>query len=92
MYKIPELLAIQVLTRLSEDPQAIGRLLEQLGELPNIPMPTMGGHIFWMNIANVGGWRLQRNNVFGNCRILDPDDVRRAWGGESAMIRAFGSL
>jgi hypothetical protein len=55
-------------------------------------MPTMGGHIFWTEIANVNGWRLQRNKVFGNCRILDPDDVRRAWGGENAMLKAFETL
>ncbi|AFY99529.1 hypothetical protein [Calothrix sp. PCC 6303] len=89
---IPELLAIRTLTRIAEDPQIIGRILEELGEMPNISMPTMGGHIFWTEIANVNGWRLQRNKVFGNCRILDPNDVRRAWGGENAMLKAFETL
>ncbi|MDS3861250.1 hypothetical protein RIF25_10570 [Thermosynechococcaceae cyanobacterium BACA0444] len=92
MYKMTQLIALQALTRLAEDPQAIGRLLESLGELPNIPMPTMGGYVFWTDLGNIHGWRLQRNNVFGNYRILDPENVRRAWGGESAMIRAFGVL
>ncbi len=89
---IPELLATRVLTRIAEDPEVIGRLLEKMGQMPNIPMSTMGGHIFWTDIAKVKGWRLQRNRVFGNCRILDPNDVRRAWGGETAMLKAFESL
>jgi len=89
---IPELLAIRVLTRIAEDPQTIGKILEDMGKMPNIPMPTMGGHVFWTDIANVNGWRLQRNRLFGNCRIIDPDDVRRAWGGETAMLKAFEAL
>jgi hypothetical protein len=32
---IPELLAIRTLTRIAEDPQIIGRILEELGEMPN---------------------------------------------------------
>lgn len=89
---IPELLATRVLTRIAEDPQVIGRLLEKMGQMPKIPMPTMGGSVFWTDIANVNGWRLQRNRLFGNCRILDPHDVRRAWGGETAMLKGFESL
>jgi len=89
---IPELLAMRVLTRIIEDPQTIGKILEAMGEMPNIPMPTMGGHVFWTDIANVNGWRLQRNRVFGNCRILDPDDVRRAWGSEASMLKVFEAL
>ncbi|NJR76670.1 MAG: hypothetical protein HC773_30190 [Scytonema sp. CRU_2_7] len=43
---IPELLAIKVLTRIAEDPQTIGKILEEMGEMPNIPMPTMVGLFF----------------------------------------------
>jgi hypothetical protein len=92
MIGISEQLAIRVLTKLVQDPEVIGRILEQMGSMPNIPTATMGGYIFWVDIANVDGWRLQRNQVFGNCRILDPDNVRRAWGGETAMLKAFESL
>ncbi|MGI0480381.1 hypothetical protein ACN4EE_06285 [Geminocystis sp. CENA526] len=89
---ITTVLAIKVLTRIAEDPQCIGRLVEQIGAMPNIPTATMGGTVFWRNIANVKGWRLQQNIIFGNCRILDPNNVRRAWGGETAMKKAFQSL
>jgi hypothetical protein len=92
MVGIPEQLVIRVLTRLAKDPEMIGRILEHLGSMPNIPTPTMGGHIFWTDVANVNGWRLQKNSVFGNCRILDPDNVRRAWGGESTMLKAFEAI
>lgn len=60
--------------------------------MPNIPFPTMGGHVFWNELANVNGWRLQKNMVTGHCRILDPDDVRRAWGGEDALTEALRQL
>ncbi|MBR6144838.1 MAG: hypothetical protein IKQ23_11180 [Treponema sp.] len=60
--------------------------------LPNINFPTMGGSVFWNNLAEVNGWRVQRNNITGHCRILDADDVRRAWGGEDAIIDLFNKL
>jgi hypothetical protein len=27
--------------------------------LPNIPFPTMGGEVFWTDIAKYGGWKIQ---------------------------------
>ena len=60
--------------------------------MPNIEMPTLGGEVFWTDIASYNGWRVQKNNVFGNCRILDPDDVRKAWGGERDILHAFTHL
>jgi hypothetical protein len=92
MLSIPERLAIKVLTQIAQDPQMIGKLLEQMGSMPNLPTPTMGGPVFWTDVVNIGGWRLQRNWVFGNCRIIDPNNVRRAWGGETAMLKAFKAL
>lgn len=80
------------LTVLANDPQMIGRVLDQLGCMPNLETKTGGGAVFWEDLANVDGWRVQRNSVFGNCRILDPQNVRRAWGGERAVLDAFASL
>lgn len=57
--------------------------------MPNIPLPTMGGKVFWNELAERDGWRLQKNMVTGHCRILDPEDVRRAWGGDDAMMELF---
>ena len=46
MIAIPTQLAITVLTRLAQDSQMIGRLLEELGSMPNIPITTMEGKHF----------------------------------------------
>lgn len=90
---LTETFLIKGLTKIATDPQAIGRLLNVLDSpMPNIETSTMGGEIFWKNIANVNGWRLQKNKIFGNCRIIDPNNVRRAWVGEKNMIEAFKKL
>ena len=60
--------------------------------MPNIPLQTMGGKVFWNELAESDGWRLQKNMVTGHCRILDPEDVRRAWGGDDAMMELFGKI
>ncbi|MCC0178558.1 hypothetical protein I4641_16410 [Waterburya agarophytonicola K14] len=60
--------------------------------MPNIETSTMGGEVFWENIANINGWKLQKNKVFGNCRIIDPNNVRRAWGGEKVLRKALENL
>ena len=89
----PETLIIQGLTKIATDPKAIGRFLDNLDSpMFNLETQTLGGLVFWTNIANVNGWRLQKNQVFGNCRILDPNDTRKAWGGEKAMLKAFKKL
>ncbi len=90
---LTETLLIKGLTKLATDPQAIGRLLNVLDSpMPNIETSTMGGAIFWINLVNVNGWRLQKNQVFGNCRIIDPNNVRKAWGGEKSMMKALEKI
>lgn len=51
---------------------------------PNLKLPTLGGRQFWGDIYYCRGWRIQHNVLTGHCRLLDPDDVRQAWGSESA--------
>jgi hypothetical protein len=46
----------------------------------NIPTPTLGGKQFWADELVFHQWRIQRNTVTRHCRLLDGDDVRRAWG------------
>ena len=53
--------------------------------LPNIPLPTMGGEVFWEELDRRGGYVLQKNIFSGYCRILDRDNIRMAWGGEGPM-------
>lgn len=46
----------------------------------NVPLPTLGGTQFWADELFFHQWRIQRNAVTGHCRLLDPNDVRQAWG------------
>lgn len=61
-------------------------------KVPNIPFPTMGGVIFWNNLCENNGWKLQQNSFTGHCRILDPDNIRRDCGNYLAMERVFIAL
>jgi hypothetical protein len=67
-------------------------LTKELPTLPNINFPTMGGEVFWNDLAEVKGWRVQKNNITGHCRILDSENVRRAWGGEKAIMEFFDKI
>lgn len=67
-------------------------VLSKFGDMPNINFPTMGGVWFWNDLASYNGWRIQQNTLTKHCRVLDPDDVRRAWGGIEAMEKIFEKL
>ncbi|MBN1441630.1 MAG: alpha/beta fold hydrolase [Planctomycetes bacterium] len=61
------------------------RLIETLEKrhgrgLPNVPFPTMGGKQFWADELLYCGWRIQENVYTGHYRLLDPGDLRLAWG------------
>ena len=61
--------------------------LKSAGTLPNIPFPTLGGKVFWNDIYVKDGWKLQKNMFTGHCRVLDPSNVRMAWGfSEEALL------
>lgn len=64
-------------------------LIQQIGLLPNVKTATMGGKMWWNDIASSCGWRVQRNTWTGHCRILDDMDVRQAWGSEEAVMDFF---
>jgi hypothetical protein len=85
-------LGVKALIALASDPEMVGRFLDKAGKMPNIDMPTMGGKVFWTDLAEHKGWRLQKNDVFGNCRILNPGDERIAWGGEAEMVELLKSV
>ena len=53
--------------------------------MPNIPMPTLGGHTFWDTLAEYNGYKLQQNLITRHARILNSDDVRIAWGTVNGM-------
>jgi len=71
--------------------KAIDFLNKELS-MPNIPTPTMGGEFFWNDLAEFKGWRLQQNMLSKHARILDPNNVRRAWGTVNGMYAALDRL
>jgi hypothetical protein len=83
---------LKVLKQLASHPEMVGELLEKTGKMPNIKMKTLGGKVFWKNLVVHNGWKLQKNDVFGNCRILNPENKRIAWGGESEMVKLMESI
>lgn len=83
---------LEFLKLIDRNPQKVFGLLNQELSLPNIPMKTMGGEVWWTNLAEYNGWRLQQNMVTHHARILDPDDVRRAWGTYNGMRTAMDRI
>lgn len=75
---------VKALASIALNPDIISKF-----SMPNVNFPTMGGILFWNDIANVNGWRMQQNTITQHIRILDPQNVRRAWGGMEAMERIF---
>lgn len=47
----------------------------------NVPTKTLGGGQFWGDVRFFRGWRIQQNVLTRHFRLLDPGNVRRAWGG-----------
>ena len=85
----------KVLKVISTNQAALGRSLELLGDgMPFIEMPTLGGKVFWTDMAEANGWKLQRNDIFGNCRIIDasPAERGKAWGQTAVMTAALSVL
>ena len=52
--------------------------------LPNLRLPTIGGKQFWTDHRWQNGWRIQQNAMTGHWRLLDPGNVRFAWGTRAA--------
>jgi hypothetical protein len=46
----------------------------------NLPAPTLGGIQLWRDSHVFAGWRIQENVLTGHFRLLDPGDIRHAWG------------
>jgi len=58
----------------------------------NVPLPTLGGTQFWADELFFHQWRIQRNAVTEHCRLLDPNNVRRAWGTFQTCRRALEGI
>lgn len=56
---------------------------------PNIATATLGGKQVWGDVEALCGWRIQENVFTGHNRLLDPGDIRRAWGSYEACRTAL---
>lgn len=81
----------EVLNLLSQSTEMLDVLNKELA-MPNIPFPTMGGEVFWVNLAEANGWKLQQNMFTHHARILNAENVRVAWGTVNGMYRAMDRL
>ena len=68
------------------------KILDAELALPNIPMPTMGGEVFWNTLVEHNGWKLQQNMFTRHARILDSDNTRIAWGTINGMEKALDRM
>ncbi len=46
---------------------------------------TLGGRWWWRDVAWQQGWRVQKHVLTGHGRLLDPQQLRRAWGRVAAL-------
>lgn len=61
-------------------------------DFPNLRTPTLGGKQFWTDHLWRQGWRVQQNALTGSWRLLDPKNVRHAWGSRAACVEALKQL
>ena len=53
---------------------------EGVSRVPLVAAPTLGGRQFWTDQLFFHGWRIQRNEVTGHCRLLDGKNRRHVRG------------
>jgi bifunctional DNA-binding transcriptional regulator/antitoxin component of YhaV-PrlF toxin-antitoxin module len=59
----------------------------------NIEMKVADGGVWWENVKEKKGWKLQRNYVSGHYRIISPSKIRKAWGPDrDEMVDIFNEL
>ena len=64
-----------------QDAGAQGTLPDESDAPPfNLTAPTLGGKQFWTDELAFREWRIQRHALTGHFRLLDGNDLRRAWG------------
>lgn len=68
------------------------KIMDSEVSLPNIKLPTMGGEVWWSNLVEYNGLKLQQHDLTKHCRLLDSNNVRIAWGTKNGMIKALDTL
>ena len=69
------------------------RLMSEDGvSMPNVRLKVFDGGVFWVTLAERGGWKLEQNTVTGHARILNERGIRVAWGNLEGMREALKRL
>lgn len=63
----------------------------QILYVPNIPALTLGGKTAWKTLLDCEGWRVQANKITHHIRILDSQNVRKAWGSTEQILSPISS-
>ena len=79
---------LEALKRISAEPILAGIVNVNM----NAEIGTQGGKVFWTDLAEYNGWRWQQNKVFGQVRLLDPLNNRKAWGNYHKVIQKCRDL
>ena len=58
----------------------------------NLATRTLGGLQFWGDVCAFHGWRIQHNVFTNHFRLLDPSDVRWAWGSREECLAALRAI
>ncbi|MCL1948747.1 MAG: hypothetical protein FWF59_03345 [Turicibacter sp.] len=56
---------------------------------PNLSYQMWDGRNMWLDVAVLKGWKVQRNLITGLYRIIDDNNVRRAWGTLEMMEEIY---
>lgn len=62
------------------------QFLKEIQGQHNIDFPTAGGQVLWTELAEYHGWRFQENDITKHVRLLDPSNIRKAWGKRRQLV------
>lgn len=60
--------------------KGVNKILECEVIIPNIPCKVFRNAPIWDTLEEKNGWCFQQNEFTRHCRIVDPKNIRRAWG------------
>jgi len=83
---------LKALSQGAEQGVELLKILDAELSLPNIPLPTMDKEVFWDNLAEYKGWKLQQNMITRHARIIDSNNIRIAWGTINGMMKVMDRM
>ena len=86
------------LQKIAENPEAVLDLIRVLDvdkeiDIPiNLSIRVMNVGIFWDTLVQINGWEIQKNKITKHARIIDNNNIRRAWGTVNGMYKVLNRL